>query len=132
MSDVSLAIVTRRNRYLLLLRSPLDQSNPNRWSIPGGHLEAGETPMEGMIRELREETGLVTKSLYCREIFVKPRPNGQGKIYFYHIWKTKGKVTLPDHEHVKSAWVPADAIELFEPFGDTLQLVKQIEKEKME
>ena len=29
------------------------------WEIPGGHLEEGESPEEAMIRELREETGLV-------------------------------------------------------------------------
>jgi 8-oxo-dGTP diphosphatase len=27
------------------------------WSIPGGHIEAGESPEEACIRELREETG---------------------------------------------------------------------------
>jgi ADP-ribose pyrophosphatase YjhB (NUDIX family) len=29
-----------------------------RWDIPGGFLEAGEDPLDGMRRELREETGL--------------------------------------------------------------------------
>lgn len=34
--------------------------HPTRgWEIPGGHLEAGESPSEAMLRELQEETGLV-------------------------------------------------------------------------
>ncbi len=28
------------------------------WDIPGGFLEAGEHPLDGMLREVREETGL--------------------------------------------------------------------------
>jgi 8-oxo-dGTP diphosphatase len=33
------------------------------WSIPGGVLEAGESLAEGVMRELREETGLVVRVL---------------------------------------------------------------------
>lgn len=40
--------------------SVLFVQHPKRgWEIPGGHLEEGESPEEAMIRELREETGLV-------------------------------------------------------------------------
>jgi 8-oxo-dGTP pyrophosphatase MutT (NUDIX family) len=30
----------------------------NMWLQPGGHIDAGETPAEGALREAREETGL--------------------------------------------------------------------------
>ncbi len=34
-----------------------------RISFPGGHIDAGETPYEAAVRELREETGMVFKTV---------------------------------------------------------------------
>ena len=32
--------------------------DPDCWGLSGGHLEPGETPLEGALRELEEETGV--------------------------------------------------------------------------
>lgn len=32
------------------------------WDLPGGHIEAGETPEEAIVRELQEETGASIKN----------------------------------------------------------------------
>jgi len=45
------------NRLLLVKRA-----NPpaqGMWSLPGGRLEVGETAEQGVVREVREETGLL-------------------------------------------------------------------------
>jgi 8-oxo-dGTP diphosphatase len=49
-------VVVRDNKVLLGQRlSPLGFGT---WSFPGGRLRSDESPLEGAMRELREETGL--------------------------------------------------------------------------
>ena len=45
-----------------------------QWSIPGGTLELGETIVEGVARELLEETGIVVRVLDLIEVFERINP----------------------------------------------------------
>jgi 8-oxo-dGTP diphosphatase len=48
-----------RDGRVLLERRPVDaRVDPDRWDTPGGHLEAGESPEQALVRELREELGI--------------------------------------------------------------------------
>jgi 8-oxo-dGTP diphosphatase len=60
-------VVIENGRALLIRRG----SEPLRgeWSIPGGTLELGESLQEGVVRELREETGLDVRVLEVIEVF---------------------------------------------------------------
>ncbi|MGD9797072.1 MAG: NUDIX hydrolase [Acidimicrobiia bacterium] len=50
------AVAVDDDRLLLVRRRP--EPGAGRWSIPGGHVEPGETLAEAVVRELLEETGL--------------------------------------------------------------------------
>lgn len=47
------AVIDDRGRILLIRRA-----DNSRWAMPGGALEVGETPVEGILREVLEETGV--------------------------------------------------------------------------
>lgn len=51
-------IYNNKNEVLLMKRSP-SIAYGNMYCLPGGHLENNETIVEGMIRELKEEIGVV-------------------------------------------------------------------------
>lgn len=54
---VAHGLVLRRGRVLFIRRNE-GRYLGGRWDVPGGQLDAGESPAEAAVRELREETGL--------------------------------------------------------------------------
>jgi 8-oxo-dGTP diphosphatase len=55
------AVVHDASGRLLLVRRGHDPHR-GRWSLPGGRIEAGESPEVAVEREVREETGLVVRA----------------------------------------------------------------------
>jgi ADP-ribose pyrophosphatase YjhB (NUDIX family) len=67
---------------LLLVKSTYQRYHP--WGLPGGSLEYGESPEEGVVREVWEETSL--KIRIDELIFVKTwTPDRVGLYYLCHI-----------------------------------------------
>lgn len=57
---VAAALVDADNRVLIAQR-PAGKQLEGLWEFPGGKLEEGERPEEALIRELREELGIVVR-----------------------------------------------------------------------
>ncbi len=76
-------IVVSNGRVLLVRRGapPL----AGQWSIPGGALEAGETLLEGVRRELAEETGVEVRVLDLVEVFERIDLDGGGKTRYHYV-----------------------------------------------
>ena len=54
------ALIDTDGRVLIAQR-PLGKSMAGLWEFPGGKIESGERPEESLIRELKEELGIVVK-----------------------------------------------------------------------
>jgi 8-oxo-dGTP diphosphatase len=50
--------VLERDRKTLICRRRVDGAHPLKWEFPGGKVEPGEDPAQGLARELREELGI--------------------------------------------------------------------------
>ena len=55
------------------------------WSIPGGMLEVGETLIEGVRRELREETGMDVQVLDLLDVFERINLDASGKPQYHFV-----------------------------------------------
>lgn len=68
-SLTTLCYIEREGSYLMLHRVKKEKDiNRDKWIGVGGHFEAGESPEECLLREVREETGLTLTSWRLRGI----------------------------------------------------------------
>lgn len=63
------AVVTDDHGAVLLQR----RSDNNRWSVPGGAMELGESIAAAAVREVREETGLEVEVVSLIGVYSDPR-----------------------------------------------------------
>ncbi|HCU70889.1 MAG TPA: NUDIX hydrolase [Candidatus Moranbacteria bacterium] len=76
-----------KNRILFVLRNDYDL-----WNLPGGGLEKGESPWEGVIREIKEETGLNAEVI--RLIGVYSKPDKDEVVFSFECKVIDGELTL--------------------------------------
>ena len=63
MHRVVLGALVRDGHVLLVHRRPEKRANPDVWDVPGGVMEAGESELQALARELHEELGVrITES----------------------------------------------------------------------
>ncbi len=76
-------VILWNNRVVLIKR----KYNPgaDKWSIPGGHLEVGETLKEGALRESEEETSLDLRIDKLADIIERIDRDDEGKIEYHYI-----------------------------------------------
>jgi len=110
----------------LLMGQRLGSHGANTWSIPGGHLEHGESWAEAAKREVLEETGMIVDNVRfvaaTNDIFVKDQK------HYVTIWvetdwiSGEPTITEPD-KWVNQEWRTFQSLpsSLFEPCWSNLK-----------
>ena len=84
------AIIHDDDRRVLLCH----RRDHDLWNLPGGVLEHGEAPWDGVIREVREETGLEVEVSRLAGVYSKPEANDL--VFSFLCRRTGGEIALSD------------------------------------
>lgn len=103
------AFVVHEGNILLMQRREHDTHAGSEWDIPGGRLNPGENPFDGLRRELREEAGIDAEIQHPLDIQHFTRGDGQTITMIIFLCKTAAiNVTLSE-EHQAFKWIPLDS-----------------------
>lgn len=121
-----IAYVIRDDKFLLLKRN----NEPKVWGPPGGRLATDENPNEGILREIREETGLDVEVIGTLDVWYGTY-NGSILTSIDYIAKYQaGEISLSD-EHSEYRWSTIEDLRNGNPLlGETKTsfLLKDFEK----
>ena len=104
---VKIVIFDDKNRVLLLTRSDYHKKHAGELDLPGGHIKVGESLIEGLKREIKEETGLEIKD----PKFFKQKGN---KHYFYV--KYDSQAIKLSREHIDYAFYKKKQLNISKKF----------------
>ncbi len=76
MLTVVAAALVDEDKRVLLAQRPEGKALAGLWEFPGGKIDAGETPEEALVRELREELGILTAPCCMQPISFVTHPLG--------------------------------------------------------
>ena len=102
------AIVLNNHGQLLLVRRSAEPF-AGWWDIPGGFLEAGEHPEQGVVRELAEETGLIVTVERMVGVYMDVYgPYADPTLNFYYVCRVSGDATpTPKDDVSEVGWFEA-------------------------
>jgi 8-oxo-dGTP diphosphatase len=107
---VAAAALVRSDGRLLLAQRPAGKSMAGLWELPGGKVEAGESPQGALVRELQEELGVAcTEDALENFAFAShayPEFHLLMPVFMCRRWL--GEITGREGQQI--AWVSADEI----------------------
>jgi len=108
-------VVINENGKILLVNQ-----RGSSWSLPKGHVDCGEDPLESALREIKEESGITdlqflqTLGSYGRYKIGKntAEDKQEWKVLIFYLFKTKQNELKPlDPQNPEARWVNPDQVE---------------------
>jgi 8-oxo-dGTP diphosphatase len=104
------AIVSFKGKFLIVFKSDSEDVNPNSYDIPGGRLEFGEQPIDALIREVKEETGLTVRAIRPTRTWSFVKDDDFQLIGITFFCEADSNNIKLSNEHTNDLWLSAEEI----------------------
>jgi len=121
-----LCMITKEDKVLLQNRVKKDWKG---YTLPGGHIEPGESFVDAVIREMKEETGLTIYNPKLCGIKQFPIDGGRYLVVLYKTDEFSGE--LISSEEGQMEWVRRSEMQNVNVVSDLEELFQVMENEKL-
>ena len=121
-------VINESNEILLVQRNANDDFMPNKWWMPGGKIEQGESNAVGAARELSEEVGIHANPSDLVFLESKNLDNGGTSHRFALSVKDDASIKLQAQELQNHTWVSRGDLYRYDLLGSDIDLKQLIDK----
>lgn len=111
MIEVVAALIWDRDRFMICQR-PAHKARGLLWEFVGGKVEVGETLSEALVRECREELGVIVEVGNSFAEVTHDYPDLTVHLTLLHAAIAEGEVKLLEHNAIK--WITPSELDLYE------------------
>lgn len=119
-----LCLIQKENRYLLQDRVKKDWKG---YTLPGGHIEIGESIVDAVIREMKEETGLTVlnpKLCGIKQFPIKEGNYEKGRYLVFLFYADEFTGEVVSSEEGKMHWIDKNDLSSVKTVNDLQELLQ--------
>lgn len=116
-----LCLVHKDGYYLLQNRTKKDWKG---YTLPGGHVEKGESIVDAVVREMQEETGLTVLNPHLCGVKQFPIEGGRYLVFLFETQQFEGNLASSDEGEMH--WISTQQlhnVNLVEDFDDLIEVM---------
>ena len=122
----TLCLIYKGGKILLQNRVKKDWQG---WTLPGGHIEPGESIVDAVRREMKEETGLTVHSVELRGVKQFPIDEGRYIVFLFRTDDFTGE--LLSSEEGKMQWFDRSELPALNTVSDFEELLSVIDSDHL-